>query len=193
MRCSRTMVLITILCSSAADAESYYIRSATGRYLDVSGGDPGLGVPVQIWDFHGGDGQIWDIETRADYFMIRSRLGRFLDVQWASDQPATPVWTWDFNDRSASSTCGGVGQPCCSGNACGWSLTCAAGSCQSQGAQCGTTRCSTGQSCLTDCSGHPTCVPSGSTCCSPASAGQSAVVCGPGQTCSFFGGTPHCI
>jgi microsomal dipeptidase-like Zn-dependent dipeptidase len=103
--CTQIQALpITLPSMPNITAGKYYIRTTlTNRFLDVKGGNPAAGTPVQIYDFNGLWAQVWELipSGDADYFYVKSEMGRYLDVKDGNPASETDAWIWDFNGGNA--------------------------------------------------------------------------------------------
>ena len=68
-----------------------------GKCLDVAGGDPTSGTPIQLWDCNGFDPQKWSY----DGVTIRGLAGKCVDVQWSNSASGAPIQLWDCNGTDA--------------------------------------------------------------------------------------------
>jgi microsomal dipeptidase-like Zn-dependent dipeptidase len=94
----------SVAVSSAMVAGKYFLKTAlVDRYLDIKDGNFNPGSSLQIWDLHGGWGQVWEAipSGDADYFYLKSETARYLDVQNANPAKEAAVQMWSFNGSNA--------------------------------------------------------------------------------------------
>lgn len=77
---------------------------ASGKALDIDGGNVVPGTNVQQWDYSAGNGnQRWAIRANADgtYTLVAKTCGLALDVQWGSMTQGANLWGYTRNGSSA--------------------------------------------------------------------------------------------
>lgn len=72
-----------------------------GMVLDIADNDSGSGAKVCLWEFNGGDNQVFSFNyVDQEYFAIRSALnGLVLDIEGGSSSDGAEVVTWEFNGQ----------------------------------------------------------------------------------------------
>lgn len=96
------LLLLILLQATLRAQEAYYIKSAIGgKYLDITAANKNAGALLQLWDFVGGDNQIWILTTTGKNHFIKSKFGRYMDVQWGNANAEALVHIWDFNGGDA--------------------------------------------------------------------------------------------
>lgn len=71
------------------------------KSIDVDKGRKGNEVNVALYDWHGGDNQLWKFVSAGDgYFYIQSKLGYYLDVWNNRTADGTNVQIYQFNGGS---------------------------------------------------------------------------------------------
>lgn len=75
-----------------------------GRCVDVADNCTDEGAQLTIWDFNGGDNQLFDFPSSGDdWFFIKSRLsGMVLDIDGGNTDPGAKVIQWDQKDNPGS-------------------------------------------------------------------------------------------
>ncbi len=90
-------------CQTGAKDQHYTaVRGALGtlgRCLDITGADPALGTPVQLWDCNGTWGQQW--VQQDDGSLRNPQSGRCLDSPGGSTENGAALRIWDCNGSAA--------------------------------------------------------------------------------------------
>ena len=68
------------------------ITGVSGKCLDVTGGNPANGMPIQLWDCNGGPNQKWLLEDNES---IKGLANKCLDVAGGNSSNGTRIILWD--------------------------------------------------------------------------------------------------
>ncbi|GAA3310945.1 hypothetical protein GCM10020295_79360 [Streptomyces cinereospinus] len=90
-------------CQDSAEDQHYTAVRGTlrtlGRCLDITGANPALGTPVQLWDCNGTWGQQW--LQQDDGSLRNPQSGRCLDSPNGSTDNGAALRIWDCNGTAA--------------------------------------------------------------------------------------------
>ena len=96
-----------ILSSASLFAQSYYIKSACGKYLTVKDLSTTAGSPVVLSDFQASKAQQWNFIPRSKangeyiFYIESAKSGKYLDVVWGKDADGTKIQLWHFTGGPA--------------------------------------------------------------------------------------------
>ncbi|MFJ8390911.1 RICIN domain-containing protein [Streptomyces sp. NPDC094438] len=92
-----TVTVAGVAPASAASYNVFLSNGASGKCLEVPGGNYNNGAPAQQWDCNWGDNQKWAVFPTADGYsmIVNVATGKCLEVaDWRTDAGA-PVRQWD--------------------------------------------------------------------------------------------------
>jgi len=101
------IVLFMALLTNTSVAQTYYIKSACGKYLTVKNLGTNSGAPIVLSDFSASLAQQWKLVPRSrangeHIFYIESvKSKKYMDVVWGKDADGTKVQLWDFTGGPA--------------------------------------------------------------------------------------------
>ncbi|MEV8529765.1 RICIN domain-containing protein [Streptomyces sp. NPDC052000] len=96
-----TTLAVALAGASPASAtyHTFLINGASGKCLEVPGGNGSDGAPVQQWDCNQGDNQKWVVYPTSDGYstLVNFQSGDCLDVPGLSKDQGAPLQQWSCN------------------------------------------------------------------------------------------------